>query len=266
MLSKFCSSIVQRLNQDELHVTYWTKPHVHQVSPSRAVQQSMRTPLPRLCWGKTHHQILGRRCRGSQRQRLHKGSVPVVAAHQSEPTLAGGSLRVLPHQLYFQRGPSKEDQEGRDQRCQSEMVHSFSCLSVHDKGQKKYMNQQDEALALMSTWTARWREAGAHPLGCRERRGASTLTYNWEVIEKTSPSTKSSFSKERQWTDYRHWMPTLLCLKQNNNNNKWWQTILCRDQEQILFCVFPPSGGWHIWSLIQREGWALSSERPQANC
>lgn len=136
MLSKFCSSIVQRLNQDELHVTYWTKPHVHRVSPSRAVQQSMRTPLPRLCWGKTHQQILGRRCRGSQRRRLHKGSVPVVAAHQSEPALAGGSLRVLPHQLYFQRGPSKEDQEGRDQRCQSEMVHSFSCLSVHDKGQK----------------------------------------------------------------------------------------------------------------------------------
>lgn len=124
LLAKVSSSTVPHLTQVERHVTLGQRLMCIPQNPSRATQQSMRTPLPRLRSEKTH-QSLDRRSPRSRRQRLHPGSLPVPGAQVPGP-----------HQPYLQKGPSKEDHEGRPQCCQPKTVHS-SFLSLHTRQRAK---------------------------------------------------------------------------------------------------------------------------------
>lgn len=127
-MSKLCSTKVQHLNQDECRVSFWTKTPAHQAQPKLHRSADHEDPTSQARFRKDTAE--------SHRQKLYKGSIPVLPAPGSGPSLARGSLCALPHQLFFQKGPSKEDQDRRHQQRQSKTVHS-SFLSFHTRQRAK---------------------------------------------------------------------------------------------------------------------------------
>lgn len=204
--------------------------------PSPACIQSAQAALLSRAWGphfpgsaQERHRRAGAKPPGTG---LQEGSIPVLAAHGPRLTLARRSLHALPHQLYFQKGPSKEERERRHQCRQPKSVHSSSSPhSPYTTEGKKYKNQQaarpgsDEQLKLQ----ARGRqERMGRLLGEGTQTGTQTGTSDGEGRLLQQPRAPPA---KRQWAAHRHrgvfiW----LCLERNK------QKMVAKRPAQILFC------------------------------
>lgn len=212
-------------------MSFWTQPRAHPGSPSRALSRA---------WGPTSQAPL-RKDAGAQVPRLPEaeaagGSIPVPAAPGPRPALAGGSLRVSPHQLYFQKGSSKEEQQRRHQRRQSKPVHSssfLSTLSAYDKGQKI------QESAGRAPWFCR---AGELRAGGRQERargvpGRRCGPWLRPLTVRAGFSISQALRQQREAMSWPHTPDvhfTLLRTKQTKTNKKWWQPVLQRQRHRDL--------------------------------